>query len=327
MSLEKNSLSNVHQFIHWDWGQNYPFNGCMSFILECLGENTDTYDYWFFAGISGDIFTMCYGNNGYFNDCVSVCFDGQAFIKDVFNKIGYDYQYIASDEINKHKEKYIKLVMEYIDKGVPVLQRGLPGNANFDVIYGYDNNGKTLSYMVGDEEYKGDINTSETINRDWIFIGSKTRQRPISEIYREAIMQIPKLFNYSTNNDVTFGANAFRQWADDIENGRYDSYDNTNFNDWKDYKVYVCNLATNSGGPKGFLEKAYQYNPDFSFITEIINLYQRTGELWNELEAIGGGFNATLDTLQNPDKRKVIASKVRQFAECMDKVTFIIESR
>ena len=25
------------QFIHWDWGQNYPFNACMAKLMECLG--------------------------------------------------------------------------------------------------------------------------------------------------------------------------------------------------------------------------------------------------------------------------------------------------
>ena len=157
MISETKQLPNIHQFIHWDWGQNYPFNGGMSFLLESVGENAEIYDYWFFSGISGDIFTMCYGNNGYFNDCVSVCSDGPEFIKSVFDKIGYDFQYVTSAEINRNKDKYLEKVIDYINKGIPVLQKGPVENANFDVIYEYDKNGRILSYMVGDETYKGKI--------------------------------------------------------------------------------------------------------------------------------------------------------------------------
>ena len=28
-------------------GQNYLFNGCMEYMMECLGESKE-YDYWFF---------------------------------------------------------------------------------------------------------------------------------------------------------------------------------------------------------------------------------------------------------------------------------------
>jgi len=54
---------NLGQFIHWDWGQNYPFNACMAKLMECLGGDIALYTYDFFAGISGDDFVMCYGDN------------------------------------------------------------------------------------------------------------------------------------------------------------------------------------------------------------------------------------------------------------------------
>ena len=171
------------------------------------------------------------------------------------------------------------------------------------------------------------IDTTEKIDRDWIFIGEKTKQKEIKDIYREAVYQIPEWLNLPKNkNGVSFGIQAFRDWASDIEAGRYNSLDVDNFDDWKDYTIYVCNFATNSGGSKCFLDKALEYNPDLTFIAEIINQYMKTKELWNDLEAIGGAFNITLDTLQDIDKRKIISSKIREFAECMEKVVDIIKS-
>lgn len=96
------------------------------------------------------------------------------------------------------------------------------------------------------------------------------------------------------------------------------------------HTVYVCCLATNSGGCKGFLEKALELNPDMTFINDVIALYAKTGRYWNndngtDLEALGGGFNVTLDVLQDESMRKRIAQKLRNFADCMDQVVTVIE--
>lgn len=325
MMSESNIIANVHQFINWGWGQNYPFNGAVSFLLESIGENPEIYDYWFFSGVSGDIFTMCYGNNDDFNDCVSVCSNGIENIKLVFEAIGYEFEYINQKELNSNKEKYIQKVIEYIDKGIPVLQRGKPDNANYDIIYQYSDNGKILYSMVGDEEYKDTINTEKIIEHNWIFIGNKTKDCSMASVYREAILRIPYWLNHpKTPTGVSFGAQAFYDWADDIEKGRYDSLQQDTFDPWKHYHIYVCNLATNSGGGQSFLDKAYEYNPDLTFIPKVKEQYLKTEVLWKELEEIGGGFNATLETLQNVDKRQLIASKIREFGKCSEKVYSLV---
>lgn len=33
------------QFIHWDWGQNYPFSACMAKLMEYLDGDTSLYSY------------------------------------------------------------------------------------------------------------------------------------------------------------------------------------------------------------------------------------------------------------------------------------------
>jgi hypothetical protein len=96
------------------------------------------------------------------------------------------------------------------------------------------------------------------------------------------------------------------------------------------YTVYICCLAANSSVNKGFLEKALTLNPDLTFIPDIIILYGQMECYWNndngsDLEALGGGFNITLDLLQDKNRRRNIVGKLRNFAECTDKVALLIE--
>lgn len=319
-------LLDLHNLVTWHYGQNYPFNGCMQFIMEKIGRY-DLADYWLFAGISGDSFTFCYGNNGEFNDCLSVVTGGPEFMNDIFESIGYEYTYITQAQINLNKELFIGTVMNYIDKGTPVLVRFAVGkHGNYQVICGYGNNGKTLLFLDGDATVPTKLDTTQEIKDDWIFIGSKKKDIDIAKLYRESVLRIPQWLTMPENGTgVSFGAKGYHKWADDIENGRYKALTSETFNDWRDYTVYVCNLATNCGGSKKFLDKAYELNLDLDFIPEIAKAFyhagsNQPGELWYDLENLGAGFNVTLERLQDKEKCKTISDKVREMGVCMEKV-------
>ena len=325
-----NVLPDLHNLVTWHYGQNYPFNGCMQFIMEKIGRY-DLADYWLFAGISGDSFTFCYGNNGEFNDCLSVVTGGPEFMNDIFESIGYEYTYITQAQINLNKELFIGTVMNYIDKGTPVLVRFAVGkHGNYQVICGYENNGKTLLFLDGDATVPTKLDTTQEIKDDWIFIGSKKKDIDIAKLYRESVLRIPQWLTMPENGTgVSFGAKGYHKWADDIENGRYKALTSETFNDWRDYTVYVCNLATNCGGSKKFLDKAYELNLDLDFIPEIAKAFyhagsNQPGELWYDLENLGAGFNVTLERLQDKEKCKTISDKVREMGVCMEKVVQII---
>ena len=117
----------------------------------------------------------------------------------------------------------------------------------------------------------------------------------------------------------------------DIENGKFDGMKPEEFDTWYMYTVYVCNLATNGSCCHAFLKKALQLNPDLEFIEEIHSLYEQMRRMWNgqngeDLEAIGGGFNITLNALQDKNRRRRIAAKLREFAEVTDKVVAVVNS-
>jgi len=78
------------------------------------------------------------------------------------------------------------------------------------------------------------------------------------------------------------------------------------------------------------LKKALELNPDMTFINDLISLYAQTARYWNndngtDLEAIGGGFNITLKALKDKVKRREIANRLRDFADCIGRVSDVIE--
>ena len=64
-----NMIPNIHRLVTDEYGENYWFNGCARYVMECLGE-TD-YDYNFFAGLTGDVFTQYYPKGEFRGEGVS----------------------------------------------------------------------------------------------------------------------------------------------------------------------------------------------------------------------------------------------------------------
>ena len=122
-----------------------------------------------------------------------------------------------------------------------------------------------------------------------------------------------------------FGPESFRAWARDIENGKFDDMKPEEFDGWAHYTNYICVLATNSGCSNNFINKALELNPDMIYLSEIKSCYNKTSTIWSDLEALGGGFNVTLEVLQDKEKRPKIANKIREAADYMDEVVRILK--
>lgn len=341
-----NSLPNLRPIVTPHFGENYWFNGCAGYAMECAGERN--YDYWFFGGLTGDNFAQVHSRDRFRGDGVTDYRLGgeenYAFVENIFQQCGYASSFIPLKQILNNREMYVQTLMAYIDKGIPVIVNdyGLNPHGRFGwgVFVGYEDYGKTLLYMGGDATQPDRISLKELLpdnyEKDggychgWIFLGEKKREVSLAEIYRSAILNLPDLLTFEQPG-YSFGPKAFREWAAAIEGGRFDGMKPEEFDDWGMYKVYVCNLATNSGCCRSFLEKALELNPDLTFIERIIAFYRQTGRYWNDhdgddLEALGGGFNVTLEALQDGEKRGKIAARIRAFADCMDGVVEVIES-
>lgn len=155
----------------------------------------------------------------------------------------------------------------------------------------------------------------------------RKKQKSIAKIYREAIFMLPELL--TTNNDrYCFGAPAFRKWANEIESGYFEQIKPEKFDSRSMYANFVFTLATNGCCPN-FLQCANELNPDMTYLYDISLLYKRTANIWhndgsNDPEALGGGFNITLEALQTPKRREKIATRIRECGNMIDEVVKIL---
>lgn len=312
MSANKLELG---QFIHWDWGQNYPFGACMAKLMECLGGDTSLYTYDFFAGIAGDDFIMCYGDNGKYNDCVSVCADNETFLARVCGMIGLEYDLVKHDEWKADTARYYGQIRQFIDRGIPVLCAGVGQNSNYDLLISYDDETMQCHLSCGDDVQYGCDIPFEEIACDFIFIERLPKISDLAAVYRNAVMQILALMTADVTQDgIHFGADAYRRWADDILRGRYDRYTADTFDGWAHWCIYICNLATNASHGEAFLRRAFALNPDMTFISELISLFHENDTAWKALESLGGGFNCTIETLHDKEKAAAIADVILKLA-------------
>ena len=334
-----NIIPNIHRFITSEHGENYWFNGCGRYVMGALGEKD--YDYEFFAGLTGDVFAQVYPNDHFRGDGVTdyqMSVGNAAFVEDVFAKCGYAASFIPDKQLKANREMYLQTLTAYIDKGIPVISNlFIIKYSAWAVFVGYEEYGKTLIFMsdnmteperVSADDVFADWLSDNEWSRGWIFVGEKKEQKDLAQIYRDAVKALPELLTYKTDT-FCFGAEAFRVWAADIENGKFDGMAPEGFDGWRMYSTYVCNGATNSSCCHEFLRRARVLNPDMGYLEDVSGLYRKMERLWNgapdSLEALSGGFNVTLEALQNKEKRGGIAEKLKEFAECMDEVVRLLE--
>ncbi len=348
-------IPTIHRLVTDEYGENYWFNGCAKYVMECLGEKD--YDYDFFAGLTGDVFAQYYPRGVFRGEGVSgymLCEkresylyeregdfelrEGDAgFIEYLFGQCGYASTFVTLKELKKNSKMYIQTLMSYIDRGVPVILWGFGGESvyvcTFGVAVGYEGYGETLLYITGNSERPERISMEKLLESGmeragWIFVGDKKKDVSLAGIYRERIRTLPKLLVTETEN-FCFGAAAFRLWADAVEGGKFDHMEPEEFDPWACHTSYVCGLATNASCSFKFLEDAMKLNPDMGFLEEVKKLYARFGEMWNhedgkDLEAIGGGFNVTLKALQEQGTRSRIVAKIREFADVNDAIVKVL---
>lgn len=323
----------LHRLVTSEHGENYWFNGCAAYVMECLGEKD--YDYQFFAGITGDVFVQHY-RQPFMGDGVNAYHQvggDLGFFCEVFAKCGYSADFVPIRSLLRNKTGSLQMLRDYIEKGVPVISLGMFWPP-CSVFVGYEADGETLFYISGDNDVPQPISWDKAVESSqpdldgWIFVGKKNEERDLAGIYREAIYALPDLLA-ADNEDHCFGPAAFYRWADDIQKGYFDRITPETFDIWPMYTNFICVLATNGSCCHEFLRRAKALNPDMGYLDEISRLYKRTADIWSndngkDLEALGGGFNVTLQTLQAPEQREKIAARIRECGDLAETIRKIL---
>jgi AraC-like DNA-binding protein len=323
----------IHQLQYPNKGQNYVFNGCMKFLMECIGED-EQYDYWFFSAISGDAFVQVFGTD---KEKWTVCFSQAKFdydlIKRVFDAIGYNFTYLSDDEWRRDKEKCKAKLIEYINKGVTIIGKGFYQTNKKGVIQpydevscivGYENDGECFYRLPEEATNLIPFTLNDERPYTFVFIEEKKSIPPIAEVYKNALFNVPRLMATPPSDGVYFGNAAFEKWAECIEGGHYKIPENK-FDSWKHYCIYVCILATNAGTKRNSVMRILEMNPELNEIAPLlINEFQAFDKLGKELNELKGGFDINYETLQNDEKCKEIAQVLRKYPEVYTRICNIL---
>jgi hypothetical protein len=118
-----------------------------------------------------------------------------------------------------------------------------------------------------------------------VFVGERKKAPPLPEVYRQAIANIPSLNSASPRDGVSFGAQAFLNWADNIENGAYDHIPDAELDGWRLYGEYWCITATNVLCPH-VLNRAKELCPDIRELPAVNAVMEKMRAHMNEFSGL-----------------------------------------
>ncbi len=331
----------LHQLQYPEQGQNYVFNGCMKFLMECLRED-EQYDYWFFSAVSGDCYVQVYGTNkNKWHTCFSQSKFDRALIQRVFNAIGYEFSYIDAENWQREKDACKAKIIASIDKGIPVIGKGFyysPSDGSemwptdeVSCIIGYENNGELFYRLPEEATDLVPFTLDDPLPYTFVFVEDKKKEPPVAEVYRKALLDAPRLMRTppNQNGELFFGNDAFEQWASMLENDLYLNMPrgSNDISLWRYYNVYICIIATNTFSKRYTTDRAIQMNPDLGYLSPLLDQeYKALEDLEKQLREVGGYFNISYEVLEDAMKRQKIAPIMRRFSDVYARICDVIEN-
>lgn len=190
-----------------DWSdtqrQNEYVNSVVS-ALNGLGENTN-YDY--VCAVSGSAYRTSFSMEGW-----SFGNHHASYVPIIFNHTFKMLGYNVTQHVRSDFETDSKLIMDSIDKGVPVLTlEGVINNSDTCLISGYDNDGQVLlgynPFMYIEDDHKEEADETGYFRKtDWhngifadnnqgsiLIIGDKCKKLSKEEIFAETLNLIKRL--------------------------------------------------------------------------------------------------------------------------------------
>jgi hypothetical protein len=325
----KQVLRNIHNLVTWHYGQNYVFNGCMQYVMECVHADEE-YDYWFFSGVTGDSFTRLYRTNSR-EPVTSLSHD--AFDRDLaqiaFGGCGYDFVLIDEAEVKARRVEWRRKITASLDNGIPVITKGWEGTETFAIICGYENGGESWLVLKGDEATPALSRNGLEYPKALLFLGTKGQAPPLDEIYRTTILRIPTFMTRPPQDGLVFGRAAFGAWADGLrcDDATFTGKDEAEMAKlrWSLHCAPLCIAGTN-GCARGFLAKARAFCPDLEVIRRLQPVYEKMQSLFEEISEMQGGFWIPFETLKDAGARRAISDKIREFGPCCDEILAITQT-
>ncbi len=348
--LTRKIITNVEK-IYENKTENFMFPSCMRSIMSALGEDKN-YDFLFFAGASGDLFTQLWINPKWqYNDSYSgACHHTISPIHNAFTACGYDYEYVPKAELQKNKSKYIRKITQSIDNGVPVLTFGIVGPPICSIIFGYDENGEVLigwSQFTDEPHPESDGPHEECMAKNYfqkrggleksdglVFIGNKNSTPSAADGIRGALKNSSKLAGLPEtqglySQQIVFGKQAFDAWADSLLDDAYFQDESRLPAPLDTYMSCIVQIGTNLHYMQEYLNRACEMCPDISpMIERFREAYQAVGAAFQKVTDFQGGyfFEEDRKALLNKGFRRELSKRVVYLGECYEKAARVFDS-
>ena len=205
------------EHIEWKKGCNC-FSGS---VLACMQFLKQDVSYHFVAAVSGAAFHIKWAWEP--DNCAPEVTLGEELARRTFRALGYDYTQITDFEKvspESSEAAWRQRIIANIDKGSPIIARGVVGPPECCVIAGYAQEGEVLlgrSYFYQDSRgyFRKDDWYKECFGL--IEIGEKLDPPPRPEILRRTLEWAVELAQKPEMNGRATGFTAYERWADALE--------------------------------------------------------------------------------------------------------------
>jgi len=230
-----NKIEGIRRLWHDYKSENFYLEGCLAAALKAVGDTTipvvegcPDFDYAFLIALSGTLFTQTYGDGN--NDGMANAL-GHRALPHMFGSLGRSYIYIDRETIASQPALAMEAIKAAIDKGVPVISRhttNWPRNDHAEshytewcVIGGYDEDGTLYANVYYDnvivDEHGYCMVKDGVVGSDGLYIlGERVCDVEAADLFKQAVRAIPFLVTQPSREGVSFGRQAYYDWADGL---------------------------------------------------------------------------------------------------------------
>jgi len=341
-----NKIKKIRRLWHDLKCENFYLEGCFAAVMKAAGDapkaiqeppTEDTkslplaFEYTFMLTISGTLFTQTYPSLTSSAGMSSEL--GHQIMPRMFRQLSWSYYYIDRDMIASQPELVMATIKSSVKKGIPVMSCGI-GNVQLKERYfgcmpewcligGYDKDGGLLVNVYPEDavtDKSGYITVKDGLaGSDGLYIlGEKQHEINYAQLYKQALQTIPALITQPAYHGVSFGQQAYYDWADAM-------LDDANFADlpddfyagflWKGYQAPWIAALTNECYIRRFFDQviAECQLPEAVKVKEIYTKIH--ANLFKMQELHGGDFDPDREVISKPELREELAGILRHMGD------------
>jgi len=326
--------------------ENFYLEGCFAAVLKAAGDapkarqkppTEDTkkfplaYEYLFMMIVSGTLFTQTYPSLTSSAGMSSEL--GHRIMPHMFRQLGWSYLYIDREMIANRPDLAMRAVKASIKRKIPVMSCGIANVQlkerhfarlpEWCLIGGYDKAGKLLVNVypedaVTDKHGYTAIENGLSGSDGLYVLGEKRYETDMAQLYKEAFRAIPGLITMPAYNGVSFGQQAYYDWADAM-------LDDANFADlrddphegflWKGYMAPWIVALTNECYIRRFFDQVIA-ECGLPEAVKVKDIYTRIyADLHRFQELHGGDFDADRTVIARREVREELAGLLRHMGD------------